>query len=548
MKKYLFLGVSLFNFTLYVSMRSIWSGIEGMFGIHILQFIFLFIVTALFLLALIQNHLKMNKIIQSILLGFSIFLTIALFYMFYLGIDSLRYFVRAFIDLLFVMLVAYFAYFMIFKFPSCKLSKNRLYKRILFSVFSLLLFVITFDLDFHFITNKPVVYAVEDTYQIVWTTSTHATAQVMVGDTTYYDLYAGSERSETTIHKVVVPMAELDEAKSYKISSTHVLYRGPYSGILGGRVEATFNFKPVDLTDGLNYYTISDTHTRNQAAIKAGSYFGDDLDFLILAGDIMNHIENAEDAEVILALAYGVTKGERPVIYARGNHEVKGTYANQLHRYVGSVDEKFFYTFQLNHVYGIVLDLGEDHDDSWWEYYNTAYYTQYRNDQTGFIQDIIDSNVFLDPSIEYRIGVCHIPVVLVEDDYLDAILNEWTPLLNQLNLNVMISGHKHQLLAFTTNIPTGVEFSYHENYRSNTVVGYRTNANFTNFIASRRSLIQSPSTKENLFGRVFTGLATSVSFTSRIASFQFTNSQGEIVSVIDPYDGTLHSSYEISLD
>ena len=549
MKKTIFSCIAIFNFTFYLSMKSIWSGIEGMFKIHALQFIFLGIVSALFILSIVLHFIKIKDKYLYIFLGFSMVLTIALFYMLYLGIDSYRYFVKAFVEILMYLMLTYFVYFIIFKFPTCKLSKNRRYKRLLFGTFVAMLLGITFDLEFHYVTNKPVVYAVEDTYQIVWTTSTQSTAEVRIGDNTFYDLYAGSDRSETTVHKVVVPMSVLDSIKSYTISSTHVLYRGPYSGVLGGTTEKTFQFYPVDTSDGLKYYTISDTHTQNKSAIKAASYFEDDLDFLIMAGDIMNHIEDASDAEVILQLAYEVTQGEKPVIYARGNHEVKGTYADQLHRYVGSLNEKFYYTFNLANIYGVVLDLGEDHGDTWWEYYDTAQYDLYRDEQTLFLQEVIDEAAYTDPSVEYTLGICHIPVALVEDDFLDAILNEWEPLLNTLEFDVFISGHKHQLLAFSDDIPALTEFDYHENYRDDDYsAGYRTNVNFTNFIASRRSESQSVGIKENLFGGAFTCLAAEVSFDSNQTIFTYTNHLHEVVSVIDPYTGVLHENYILPLD
>lgn len=549
MKKRIFSIVAIFNFSLYLSMRSIWSGIEGMFKIHALQYVIFLILTALFIASIIAHFVKFNDKILIALISLSLALLIGLFYMLSLGIDSYRFFVKTFFVILSYLLIAYFLYFLIFKFPNCRLSKNKTYKSVLFGLLIVMIIVYATNLDFHYITNKPVVYMVEDTYQIVWTTSTNATAEVRVGDEIYYDLYAGSEVSETTVHKVVVPMSVLDAEKSYTISSTHVIYRGPYSGILGGTVEKTFNFYPVDTTDGLKYYTVSDSHTQNKSAIKAATYYGEDLDFFIMAGDIMNHIEDKSDAEVILKMAHKVTNGERPVIYARGNHEVKGTYANQLHRYVGSLNEKFYYTVTFSNVFGVVLDLGEDHEDSWWEYYDTAQYDLYRNEQTNFLQEIIDAADYDNPEIIYRIGICHIPVALVEDEFLDSILNEWAPLLNAFNFDAFISGHKHQLLAFSPDIPALVDFNYHENYRDDDyLVGYRTDVNFTNFIASRRSSVQSVLIKENLFGGAFTGLAAEVSFENNQSIFTYTNHLQEIVPVVNPYTGVLQENYVIPLD
>lgn len=546
MKKNIYSALAVFNFTLYISMKSIWSGIEGMFKIHALQYIFLGLICGLLLLSIILRYTTISKGWIYGLISFSGVLSIALFYMLYLGIDSYRYFVRSFIEILLVLFLIYAIYFFIYQYPKCRLSQNKPYKRILLATIIALIIVVTFDLDFHYTTNKPVVYAVEDTYQIVWTTSTPALASVTIGDKTYYDLYAGTSRSETTVHKVTVPMNELDDKKSYTISSTHVLFRGPYSGILGGKTEMTFSFKPVDLSDGLNYYTLSDTHTQIKSAIKAASYFGEELDFLILAGDIVNHIERPSDAELILKLGYEITKGEIPVVYARGNHEVKGEYHDQLHRYVGSLNEKFYYTFTLSNIFGVVLDLGEDHADDWWEYYGTAHYEQYRNEQTEFLNQIIDDKLYDNPQVVYRLGICHIPVTLVEDEYLDTVLNQWTMRLNEVGLDLMVSGHKHQLLAFTTDIPAYMEFLYHENYDSKELLaGYRTNAYFTNVVASRRSMIQSIEKKENFFGNAFTGLAIEVAISQQNQKITFTDADNQIVSVIDPYTGESFEHYNI---
>ena len=180
--------------------------------------------------------------------------------MFYLGIGSLPFVLETFADALILVAVIYFIWFLIFAYPKTTLAKRKLVKTPLFLLIFILLLIQFFDLRFNYITSAPVVYAVEDEYQIVWTTNARATGVVTVGNKKYYDLYAGSERSETRVHKVSVPMTALDAEKSYTISSTAVIYRGPYSGIKGRKVEKTYAFKPVDLSDGLHYYALSDAH------------------------------------------------------------------------------------------------------------------------------------------------------------------------------------------------------------------------------------------------------------------------------------------------
>lgn len=66
-------------------------------------------------------------------------------------------------------------------------------------------------------TYEPVVYAVEDN-QIVFSTNHSATAWVEIDGEKYYDLFAGSMKSEDTVHKIIVPQYKLDEDQELKNS------------------------------------------------------------------------------------------------------------------------------------------------------------------------------------------------------------------------------------------------------------------------------------------------------------------------------------------
>jgi len=293
------------------------------------------------------------------------------------------------------------------------------------------------------------------------------------------------------------------------------------------------------------------------AGSKTGTYYGDDLDFLVLAGDISSFVDTISDIAIIHRIAYNITKGERPVVYARGNHEVKGLEANELHKYVGSKAERFYYTFTLGGVYGIVLDLGEDHPDDWWEYYDTAHFTDYRDEQTGFLETVLSSGAYNDPSIRFRLGICHMPIVNVynhasaydeTDLFLDDIKNEWTTLLNGMGLDLMLSGHRHQLLQFLEDTPTQTTLFYHDNYSDSVQpVGYMTDANFPTFLISRRSDVQNPKVEENLFGRKIIGLATSVDFSTMMMDIRYTNSEKEQVTIVQPFSGESLTQFLIPL-
>ena len=173
-----------------------------------------------------------------------------------------------------------------------------------------------------------VVYAVEDTYQIVFSTKDQADAWVQIGDECYYDLYAGSMRSEDLVHKIEVPQSVLDAAGGYTVYARQMIYRGPFGGYTGSTVSQSYDFRPVDASDGLNYFALSDVHESVAAAAKTAT--AADTDFIVLIGDLISMVETERDAQLANDLAHRITGGQIPVIYARGNHEIKGKYAEDL--------------------------------------------------------------------------------------------------------------------------------------------------------------------------------------------------------------------------
>jgi len=552
MRRKAFLILSVSDFVLYLSMKSIWSGIRGMTGVAWLALFLFFLFAGIAIAQTVLFLLKKKTIATDILGGLSAALTVVLLYMFYLGIGSLKFFVRAFGDILATGIVLAAAALFVFRYPRSVCAAKAWYRRSLFGFLSAVVLILSFHLAYPFVTVNPTVYAVGTDYQIVWSTSAPATGTVKVGRVTYFDEYAGSLRSGETVHKVTVPMAALDEEMSYEIASVHYLYRGPYSGIEGAHVHKTFAFVPVDVGDGLDYYTLSDVHEYRRAAAKAAAWFGSDLDFLVLAGDISSTYESVEDLEFIGKLAYDVTKGEKPVVFARGNHDVKGAAADRLDRYVGATEEgDFYYTFSFDKVAGVVLDLGEDHADTWWEFYGTADYDSYRDRQTAFLEDLLASGSFEDPDKEYRLAVCHMPIAYVEENgFLTDVKVAWTELLDLLGIDVVVSGHIHELLVFgpamdaEPYVPLYFDPGYREREAS---AGFRTDMAFVNFVCCRRSLVQDFGVQESVFGGAFTGLATTVDFLAGTSVSRYTNSRGEVVSIVDAFSGTTATEFVVPL-
>ena len=388
-------------------------------------------------------------------------------------------------------------------------------------------------------TYGAVVYAVEDDYQIVFSTSDSALGWVEIDGVCYYDLYAGSMRSVDKVHKVEVPQSVLDAAGGYTVCAKQMIYRGPFGGYTGETISREYRFRPVDSSDGLNHVALSDVHEAVDAAITAATA-RENTDFVILLGDIVSMVETEADAQMANELAHGITKGEIPVIYARGNHEIKGEYAEVLYKYVGSKDQSFAYTVTLGEdVFAVVLDMGEDHEDDYWEYYGTARFDLYRAEQSEMMRQILEEGAYM--NYPYRMALCHIPIVFVDDDGLfGQFREEWTQLLNEINVDICLSGHQHKLYQF---IPGAVEphttLVYAENYynQAGKVEGsYLTDFNFPAFLVGRRSLTQSGGTQKDGYDQ-YVCFYTSADLEKGTQLSHYINSDRGILTGWYPFEG-----------
>ena len=364
------------------------------------------------------------------------------------------------------------------------------WKSILVAVVILVCVVLGYELRPCDFTYGAVVYAVEDEYQIVFSTSDSAVAWVEIGGECYYDLYAGSMRSADKVHKVTVPQGVLDEAKGYTVCAQQMIYRGPFGGYKGETIWRNYEFRPVDTSDGIQHVALSDVHEAVEAATAAATT-RTNTDFVVLVGDLISMVETEKDAQLANELAHGITGGEIPVIYARGNHEIKGEYGELLYKYVGSQNQEFYYWVTLGEdIFAVVLDIGEDHEDDWWEYYGTAQFEQYRAAQTEMLEEILASGK--QEPYRYRMAICHIPVNYVgSKGYFEEFCNSTTALLNDMDVDIALSGHKHVMWPMLPGqTEPHAELTYSKGYKGvegKTDGGYLTDHNFPAFLVGRRS-------------------------------------------------------------
>ena len=302
--------------------------------------------------------------------------------------------------------------------------------------------------------RDPCVFAVENSYQIVFNTLEFGIAWVEVGAKQYRDSVGGLMRSETLIHRVTVPMAELNAAKQYTVCFRALPERRPYFPELGEEQRREYAFRPADFSDGLQAIVLADTHSNIDAPTLAAKYYGDKLDVLLMNGDIPAESKQMSDLMAIYDILSNVTGGSIPVAFARGNHDYRGRLAIEMPQYIGTRQGETYFTFRIGSLWGIVLDCGEDKTDDHVEYGGLVDCHDMRLRETEYIRDVIAraEQEYLAPGVETRICLTHIPFpskVIEEGDPVFNIeldvFGEWTQLLNQMQLDVMLCGHMHRL-------------------------------------------------------------------------------------------------------
>lgn len=299
--------------------------------------------------------------------------------------------------------------------------------------------------------THPAVFAVKNNYQIMVPVKSDLLFWVVVNGEKYFDHSNGIIRSSTRIHRVTIPMENLDKAGEYTICYKRIIDRKPYFPETHEECCCNYKFKPVNPTGKINIYHLSDTHGAYDIPASTGQFFGDELDLLILNGDIIDHSGSVENFDLIYKLCEHITHGGIPCVFSRGNHDTRGFYAENICDYTPTENGNSYFTFRLGRLWGMVFDCGEDKNDNHAEYGNTICCHAFRKEETKYLEAIISDaqNEYLADGVEYRIIVSHVPFSLVLDKPFNIeqdTYNHWLKMLNKnVKPNIMLCGHLHEL-------------------------------------------------------------------------------------------------------
>ena len=312
------------------------------------------------------------------------------------------------------------------------------------------------------ITEGPYLVAnSETTATIVWLTDTPSHARVRYG--TSGNLSATAEPQENglvpvgTLHVVHLGGLSAGTTYSYEVVATRVVRLKAYWPDKGLDVRSgPHQFTTLDRSSAsVSFSVVTDTHEDVRRIERLNETIDwDTTDFLVHTGDAFHWIDSEE--HLFRAWLNPIGAGlahSKPLMFARGNHELRGPFARRLFDYVPTPEGRFYYARDAGPVHLMVLDTGEDKPDDTNVYAELNRTAPYRAKELEWFREHVATTDRVSEA-PFRIIVMHQPRWGWLPDGPDA----WIQTANDARVDLVIAGHRHR---FSYTPPTPDVHAYH---------------------------------------------------------------------------------------
>jgi predicted phosphodiesterase len=314
------------------------------------------------------------------------------------------------------------------------------------------------------ITHGPYLQQVTDSSaMVVWITNLEATSWVEYGTgsnlrsfPTYGSVAQTARNSRhglvdayATLHRILISDLEPGSEYRYRIFSKSVQGFRPYEVTFGGTIASeVFQFATLDADkESFSFTMLSDIHgdtTRLDSMLGQVSW--DDVDLMFYNGDVIDYYEDeSQIVDGFLDVSVEHFAKEIPLVLVRGNHETRGRYARRWIEHFPTVSGRFYYSFDHGPVHFVILDSGEDKEDSHPVYWGLADFDRYRAEQAEWLRREVNSEAFA--NAVFRVVLFHIPTFGTRDAHGVLHVREmWNEILNDANVDLVLNGHTHRFM------------------------------------------------------------------------------------------------------
>ena len=293
----------------------------------------------------------------------------------------------------------------------------------------------------------------QDSMTVMWLTSGESTSWVEYGsdknnlDKKAVSVKAGLIDAGITLHKIRITGLQPGRKYFYRACSKHILKFGAYKVKFGRTVKSDiYDFCTLDpKKKSISFVVFNDIH-ENVENFKARFELikNKPFDLVFLNGDHLSTVHSEQQiVDKLLKPCTELFAHRVPFILVRGNHETRGSFSRMLSNYVDYPQQRYYYSFDDGPVHFVILDSGEDKEDSHWAYSGMNSFDGYRDQQKIWLEKEIRSRSFR--KAKFRVCLTHIPFFKPKDWYGPAeCRRKWMGLLNKGKIDLHISGHTHK--------------------------------------------------------------------------------------------------------
>ncbi|MCK4999539.1 MAG: metallophosphoesterase family protein, partial [Anaerohalosphaera sp.] len=217
----------------------------------------------------------------------------------------------------------------------------------------------------------------ETSITVMWITDVKSTAEVEFGLTDKLakkavSTHDGQIDANSTIHRITIKGLKPNTKYNYRVTSTEIIKYEPYKVTFGQKNQSrTFTFTTLDTAKpDCSFVVFNDIHD-NVKTLQGLVAMANKkpYEMIFMNGDVINDPgSETQIIEKFLKPSTDLFASRIPFILARGNHEIRGEFSRLLKNYVDTPNDKYYFSFKHGPVYFVVMDCGEDKEDSHWAY------------------------------------------------------------------------------------------------------------------------------------------------------------------------------------
>jgi acid phosphatase type 7 len=255
--------------------------------------------------------------------------------------------------------------------------------------------------------------------------------------------------ADVTRHNVSLTGLQPGTRYVYRVVSREIAEFKPYQVTFGETVASPeYHFTTLDARKPATAFVVLNDRHEKVAPLAASlaSVKWSDVDVVFLNGDMVNAVKDEPQLHqcvvdpCVQAFAHDI-----PLVYVRGNHDTRGSFARHLLDYFPTDTGGYYYRFNHAQVAFLVLDSGEDKGDESAEYSGLVDFEPYLRQEVQWLARQIQEPAF--QKARFRVCFLHIPPARKPDPKFVSpqwLLDNVAPLLNRGRVDLLICAHTHR--------------------------------------------------------------------------------------------------------